>query len=184
VSSIMHELPVDGAQVVGRVWEKAAGRRTGRVGGGNNSCISVEHVHELEQEVTSLRIAEKRREDEPERNVYVLTVLDRYVKLLTLFNCVVPVQWHLGRQFSCGSPMCSIIENRAVILLCPCSLVMFLEVRDDRVPSMAGFQIIITCTVHVIGCFRSSGESRWYHRLCGAYLVTETCSVFDIFICL
>ncbi len=184
MSSIMHELSVDGAQVVGRVWEKAAGRRTGRGGGGNNSCISVEHVHELEQEVRCLRIAEKRREDEPERNVYVLTVLDRYVKLLTLLNCVVPVHWHLGRQRSCGSPMCSIIENKAVKLLCPCSFVLFLGVCDDRVPTLAGFQIIITCTVHDIGCLQSRGESWWYHRLFGAYLVTETCSVFDIFICL
>ncbi len=71
-------------------------------------------MHETEQEVMSLRIAEKRREDEPERNVCVFTVLVRYTKLLALFTYDVFVFWQVVSQCSGGVLMSSVKEIKVV----------------------------------------------------------------------
>jgi hypothetical protein len=232
----------------------------------------------------SLRIAEKRREDEPERNVCVYTALVRYMKLLALIIYDVLVFWQVVSQCCGGVPMSSVKEikvnkfsistaaktqdkfnsifmflevvmrnvkelvlkdvlnnillrryeslsilGKVVILtisdsnvsisvqivnldnvltvikgdgrptrsccekpevlkdsnmLCPCNHVMFLELCVVCAPILVGFQIIITCSVHAIGCLQSRGESQRYPRLYGTCPVIKTCLLFDIFKCL
>jgi hypothetical protein len=185
---------LDGAQVVRERGEKAVAWVLGGGGGRTSKRTLVEHVRETELVVTAVWILEIRREDEPERNVFIYATIVGSMKSFIVdivyhtfvvvhaasdisgsYHVTLANKGNVNYKFMhCGK----IVSSKRANLIGRCSPGVDQEICSDCASTLVGFQILNKRTVLVSGSNQTRGGLLRHSRLYGtALVIITTCLV-------